>query len=127
MAVFTLSKDRYGHSFKCGSTWSFLLTRKTRDEETGIETPVDITWMNGRIMYRSGSVDGPVILTLESVDLILGEQAGTIEWTISAEQSVLFVPEIKYFFDVELTAPSLGEVWQSPTMGFKTEQEVTRD
>lgn len=120
MAFFTLTKDRYGHSFKCGSTWSFLITRKAGTPAV----PVDITGMTGRVMFRQGSVDGPVIKTVQNADLTLGGDAGTIAWIISATDSVLFTPGNTYLFDVELT--SGGVVWQSPTMRFKTEQEVTR-
>jgi hypothetical protein len=120
MAVFTLTKDRYGHDFKCGSTWSFLITRKAGNPAV----PVDLTGMTGRIMFRQGSVDGSVVKTVENEELTLGDEAGTIAWTISATDSVLFTPGNTYLFDIELTSGSI--VWQSPTMKFKTEQEITR-
>lgn len=121
MAVFTLTKDLYGHSFKLGSTWTFQFTRKA-----GL-TPdlVDVTGLTTRVMFREGSVDGTVVLTVENANITNGGAAGTVAFELTPEQTALFLPGTWCYFDIEMTAVN-GSVWQSPTMRFKTEQEVTR-
>lgn len=121
MSVFTLTKDYYGHGFKVGSTWTFHYTRKAGDPAVA----VDITGLTSRVMFRAGSVDGEVVKTVENADITNGADAGTLEFVISAIDSVLFTPGAYYYLDIEMTSGS-GYVWQSPTMRFKTEQEVTR-
>lgn len=109
--------------FKRGSTWTIGLTRKAPDG-----TPIDLTGLETRAMFREGSVDGTVIVTLtDSEGITIDEpETGFISFTISAIQSALFSPGAKVYFDVEQTN-SLGEVWQSQTYIFSVVQEVTRD
>mgnify|MGYP000982449208 FL=1 len=121
MAVFTLTQDFYGHGFKLGSTWTFQFTRKA-----GL-TPdlVDVTGLTTRVMFREGGVDGTVVLTVENANITNGGAAGTVGFALTATQTSLFLPATWYYFDVEMAAVG-GHVWQSPTMRFRTEQEVTR-
>jgi hypothetical protein len=121
MAVFTYTADYYGHSFKSGSTWTFHFTRKAGTPAV----PVDITGLTSRVMFRASGVDGPVIATLGNSDITNGGALGTIALTLSATQTALFSPGVWHYLDIEMTAPG-GYVWQSPTMRFKPEQEVTR-
>lgn len=112
-----------GGYFKRGSTWTIGLTRKAPDG-----TPIDLTGLETRAMFREGSVDGAVIVTLtDSEGITIDEpETGFISFTISAIQSALFAAGAKVYFDVEQTN-SLGEVWQSQTYTFSVVQEVTRD
>lgn len=121
MAVFTLTKDFYGHSFKLGSTWTFQFTRKA-----GLTSElVNVTGLTSRVMFRVNGVDGEVALTVANADVTNGGAAGTVAFELTPEQTALFLPGTWYYFDIEMTAVN-GHVWQSPTMRFKTEQEVTR-
>lgn len=121
MAVFTLTQDFYGHSFKLGSTWAFQFTRKA-----GLSPAlVDVTGLTSRVMFRPGGVDQPVALTISDADITNGGVAGTVGFTLTPTQTALLLPAIWYYFDIEMTAVG-GAVWQSPTMRFRTEQEVTR-
>lgn len=109
--------------YKVGSTWVFVLTRKIKS--TG--APVVLTGQTVRAMFREGSVNGVALVTLqEGQGLALSASDGQVTMTLSAEQSVLFTPGSKVWFDVEMTAMD-GFVWQSDTYNFKTQAEVTRD
>lgn len=121
MAIFTYTADYYGHSFKVGSTWTFHFTRKAGTPAV----PVDITGLISRVMMREGGVDGPVVVTVSNDAITNGGATGGILFTLSATQTAALTPGKWYYFDVEMTAPG-GHVWQSPTMRFKPEQEVTR-
>lgn len=121
MALFTYTKDYYGHSFKVGSTWTFHLTRKAGSPAVA----VDITGLTSRIMIRADSVDGAVVLTIANDAITNGGETGELSFTLSATQTAALTPGKWYYFDVEMTAVN-GHVWQSPTMRFKPEQEVTR-
>jgi hypothetical protein len=121
MAIFTCNKDYYGHSFKVGSTWTFHFTRKAGTPAVA----VDITGLTSRVMFREGGVDGTVVLTIENTDITNGGATGELSFTLTATQTALLTPGNWYYFDIEMTAVG-GNVWQSPTMRFKPEQEVTR-
>ncbi len=112
--------------YKRGSTWRFGVRR--RDKETGIL--VDITGMTARSMFRAESVDGTVLLTLNSTNglTIPTPDNGTMEFEMLPDQTVLFPVATKVYFDVELTTTATGIVdWQSPTYFIIADQEVTRD
>lgn len=121
MAVYTLINDYYGHGFKVGSTWSFLYTRKAGTPPVA----VDVSGLTSRVMFREGSEDGTVVKTVEDTDITNGGVEGTIRFDVSATDSATFKPKTWYYHDVEMTSPS-GFVWQSPTIRFRTEQEITR-
>jgi hypothetical protein len=107
-------------AYKCGSTWTFVLTRK---DATG--TPIDLTGLAVRSMFRQDSAAGPVIVTLTDAGGIAVDAAlGQVVLTLTPTQTALFVPGSKAVFDVEMTRD--GYAWQSDTYKFKTEQEVTR-
>jgi hypothetical protein len=107
-------------TYKIGSTWVFVLTRK---DSTG--TPIDLTGLSVRAMFRAESVDGAVIATLTDADgIAVDALAGSVTLTLTPTQTALFAPKSTAFFDVEMT--STGYAWQSDTYKFKTEQEVTR-
>lgn len=120
-----MSKPAFLHGyFKRGSTWRIGLTRKAPDS-----TPVDLTGLMTRAMFREGGVDGTVIVTLTDGEGVTIDEpeTGFISFTISAIQSALFSPGAKVYFDVEQTDSATGEVWQSQTYMFSVVQEVTRD
>lgn len=121
MAVFTYTADYYGHSFKVGSTWTFHFTRKAGTPAV----PVDITGLTSRVMFRADGVDGPVVLTITNDAITNGGATGIILFTLSATQTAALTPGKWHYLDIEMTAPG-GHVWQSPTMRFKPEQEITR-
>ena len=105
---------------KCGSTWTFTLTRKTPDGG-----PVNLSGLTTRAMFRVGAVDGEVVATLtEGAGLVTEAEAGRGRMTIDATTSATVTSGAPVFFDVEMTAVD-GHVWQSPTYRVKTEAEVT--
>ena len=109
--------------FKRGSTWRISITRKNPDL-----TPVDITGLATRVMFREGGVDGTVIAEIDdAVGVSNGQDTGVIELELTAAQSALFTPGATVYFDVEQTDSVSGDVWQSVTYKFKVDQEVTRD
>jgi hypothetical protein len=106
-------------AYKCGSTWTFVLTRKDPD---GVA--IDLTGLTVRATFRAGSVSGTEIVTLTEGDGIAVVTAdGQVTLTIDAETTATVTPG-KVFFDVEMESAS-GHVWQSPTYRIKTEAEVT--
>jgi hypothetical protein len=116
MALVTLPS-----TYKVGSTWTFALTRK---DSAG--TPIDLSGLAVRSMFRANSVDGTVIATLTDADgIAVDALAGQAVLTLTPTQTALFAPKSVAYFDVEMT--SAGYAWQSDTYKFKTEQEVTRD
>jgi hypothetical protein len=110
--------------FKRGSTWQILVTRKNPDE-----TPVNMTGLTTRAMFREGGVDETVIVELdEAAGITIADPTnGIIQLTITATQSALFSPGAKVFFDIEQLNSLTGYVWQSQTYRFSVVQEVTRD
>lgn len=110
--------------FKRGSTWAIAMNRKAPDA-----TPIDLTGLTTRVMFREGSLDGTVVVTLtDGQGITVADPAsGRIEMTLSAVQSALFSPGSNVYFDVEQTDSVSGEVWQSQTYRFIVVQEVTRD
>lgn len=108
--------------YKRGSTWRIAMVRKASDG-----TPVNLTGLVTRIMFRADSVDGAVIVTLSDGNgLAVDPTAGRIDLTLTATQSALFAAGSRVYFDIEQTEPVSGHVWQSPTCRFTVEQEVTR-
>lgn len=107
--------------FKCGSTWNFALIRK---DSAGVG--VDISDLAARMMFRSESVNGTVLLTLETGKGLTASDTvvGRIDVEVTAEQSSSFPAGVLVFFDLELTGVST--VWQSPTYYFTPDQEITR-
>ena len=110
--------------FKRGSTWHMIITRKNSDM-----TPVDLTGLATRVMFREGGVDGTVIVKIDDAAgiTITDPTTGVIKLKLTATQSALFTPGATVYFDVEQTEPVSGDVWQSVTYKFKVDQEVTRD
>jgi hypothetical protein len=111
--------------FKRGSSWSFSIIRK---DSTG--TAIDLTDVTlFRAIFRIESVDGTVLLTIDSTNglSIPTPINGTIQIDLTPVQTVLFPVATKVYFDIELTYGLTGEVWQSPTYYLVAEQEVTRD
>lgn len=111
--------------FKRGSSWAFSITRK---DPTGNEIDLtDVTLL--RSIFRLESVDGTVLLTMNSANglSIPTPVNGTIQIDLTPAQTVLFPVATKVYFDVELTYGVTGEVWQTPTYYIVAEQEVTRD
>lgn len=110
--------------FKRGSTWRISITRKNPDL-----TPVDLTGLATRVMFREGGVDGTVIVEIDDAAgiTIADPTTGIIELELTAAQSALFTPGATVYFDVEQTDSVTGDVWQSVTYKFKVDQEVTRD
>ncbi len=108
--------------WKVGSTWTFGVRRGTT------EIPVDITGQTPRAMFRANSLKSPSFLELTSLTglSIPNPADGFVFFTLTPEQTVLFTPNVKTFFDLELT-DAFGIIWQSPTFYLKAEQEVTRD
>ena len=107
-------------AYKLGSTWRFTHRRKQPDG-----SPVDLTGLAVRAMFRIGSVEGDVLATLTEGDgLTIDAAAGETAMEIDAETSATAPPNSWVFFDIEMTAVD-GHVWQSSTYRFKTEAEVT--
>ncbi len=108
--------------FKRGSTWRFSLIRK---DSAG--AAIDLTGQTVRAIFRTISVDGDVLLTMDGTNgLTIPTPAnGTMQFVLSPDQTVLFPVGIRVYFDVELTAVDLS-IWQSPTYYIVAEQEVTR-
>ena len=119
--TYILKKDYYGHGFKIGSTWTFRFTRKAGDPAVA----VDITGLTSRVMFRETSVDGNIVVTVANASITNGGVTGEISFSLTAAQTATFAAGIWHFFDIEMTAVG-GNIWQSPTFKFKTEQEVTR-
>ena len=109
--------------FKRGSTWAIAIIRK---DSAGVA--VSLAGMTARSIFRTESVDGTIILTLNSENgLTIPTPAnGTMQISLSPVQTVLFPVGVDVYFDVELTTTATDEVWQSPTYKIKSEQEVTR-
>ncbi len=107
--------------FKRGSTWNFSIIRK---DSAGVA--IDLTGMTARSIFRTESVDGTILLTLNPI-IIIAPETGTIPIDLTPVQTALFPVGTKVYFDVELTTTATGEVWQSPTYTIVAEQEVTRD
>ena len=108
-------------AYKCGSTWTFVLTRKDAEG-----TPVDLTGLTVRAMFRAENTDGAVIATLTATDgLTIEPLLGRVTLTLPPSKTVLFAALAKAVFDVEMT--NGDDAWQSSTYKFKIEQEVTRD
>lgn len=110
--------------YKRGSAWLIGLARKQSDG-----TPVDLTGMTARAMFRTGDDSGPDVVTLTDGiggGIEIDAAAGTVALTLMPAQTVLFAPGDKVLFDVELV-PDDGKIWQSPTYTFRVTQEITRD
>ena len=120
MTPITLSKGY----FKRGSTWSVQLTRR---DSAG--APIDMTGLATRAMFRDGSVDGAVIVTLsDSAGITIADPTtGVMLLSLTAAQSASFTAGSRVYFDIEQRDPVSGYVWQSPTYRFSVDQEVTRD
>ena len=120
MPVVTITQPA---AYKVGSTWAFVLTRKQPNGE-----PVDLTGLIVRAMFREESVAGPVFATLEDgAGIEIDAVNGRVTLELEAVSTGGAVPAIWVYFDVEMTNPVTGHVWQSSTYRFKTEAEVTRD
>jgi hypothetical protein len=105
---------------KCGSTWTFVLTRKQPDG-----TAVDLTGLTIRAVCRVGAVDGEVLAELtDSTGITRDDLAGRIVMKIDATTSATAPPNRWIYFEAEMVAAD-GDVWQSPTYRFKTEAQVT--
>ena len=110
--------------WKRGSPWDFSIIRRFNG------VAVDISEQSPRAMFRIESVDGPVILTVDSsTGLTIPTPAnGTIQFNLDDAQTVLFPVGVKVYFDIELSDTLSGKVtWQSPTYYIVAEQEVTRN
>jgi hypothetical protein len=108
-------------TYKVGSTWRFVLTRKS---PAGV--PIDLTGLAVRAMFRAASPSGLAVFTATELNAITIEAAlGRVTIVLPPSQTVLFTSVPVVVFDIEMT---LGDdAWQSPTYKFKTEAEVTRD
>ena len=110
--------------YKRGSAWLIGIARKQSDG-----TPVDLTGMSARAMFRAGDEDGAVVVTLTDAEgggIAVDADAGAVSLTLTPDQTTLFAAGDKVLFDVELT-PDDGLIWQSPTYAFRVTQEITRD
>ena len=111
-------------TFKRGSSVTIGLTRKAGD------VAVDMTGLDTRAMFRSGSVNGVVLFTLDDDDGIVIDDptTGYMSLEVSRENSALMTAGTKIYFDVEQTNPSDPTYeWQSLTYYFKPDEQVTRD
>ncbi len=111
--------------FKRGSQWTIPFTRKNPDL-----TAVDMTGLVTRIMFRVGSVNGVVKLTLTvgAGITIADPTKGRMILNITRNQSALFAASDKVYFDVEQTNPlDTDYEWHSLTYWFKVEEQVTRN
>lgn len=106
--------------FKVGSTWSFGIRRGTQT------LPINITGCTARSSFRSSSVNGPVVVTLdETTGLSIPSPAdGITQYVLTPAQTVLFPSGAKIYLDLELTDVG-GVIWQSPTYYFTPDPEVT--
>lgn len=108
-------------AYKVGSTWRFTHRRKQPDG-----SPVNLAGLTVRAMFRIGSVDGDVLVTLaDGAGLTIDAEAGKTTMEIGATTSATAPPNSWIFFDIEMTAVD-GYVWQSKTYRFKTESQVTQ-
>jgi hypothetical protein len=109
-------------AYKLGSTWKFPLRRKTLDPAS----PIDLTGLAIRAVFRTKSVTGPLLAELtEANDGIARDDVnGQIIMTVSAGISALAPADNWVYFEVEMISAS-GDVWQSPTYRFRTEAQVT--
>ena len=118
MPVVTITEPA---AYKCGSTWEFVLTRKD-----SVGTPIDLTGLTVRAMFRATDPNGAVITTLTEADgITVDATAGQVTLTLPPSKTVLFTGILKVVFDVEMTKGD--DAWQSSTYRFKTEPEVTRN
>lgn len=109
--------------FKRGSTW---VIRHTATNDAGVAE--DWTDAIPRVMFRTESVDGTILLTLTTADsLSIPTPAnGETIITLTPVQTVLFPVGTKVYFDLEFTRADTT-VWQSSTYYLIADQEVTRD
>jgi hypothetical protein len=110
-------------NYKRGSTWTI---RHTATDDAGVAE--DWTDAIPRVMFRTESVDGTILLTLTLADgLSIPTPAnGETIITLTPLQTVLFPVGTKVYIDIEFTRADTT-VWQSSTYYLVAEQEVTRD
>ncbi len=121
----TLKPTKISGYFKRGSSWEISLTRLNPDQ-----TPVNLTGLVTRAMFRTGGVNGPVVVTLtEGAGIEIANPAtGTLTLKISRTQSELFTAGDTVFFDIEQTLPATPTyACQSMTYYFVVIEQVTRD
>ncbi len=111
--------------FKRGSSYRFKITRLASD---GI-TPIDLTGLTTRAMFRDGSETGTLLFTLtEGNGITVDALNGIITLYVSCLLSETLTAGNKVYFDVEQTNhldPSYA--WQSLTYYFIVVEQVTRD
>lgn len=111
-------------SFKRGSSWGISLTRKNADD-----TPVDLTGLTTRSMFRLNSVNGTVAFTLvDGAGITIADPTtGLIELSITRSQSAEIPAGSKVYFDIEQTSAADPDYeWQSLTYYFPVDEQVTR-
>lgn len=117
------SEVKLSGTFKRGSSFAIRLTR------TASGSPVNLSGLTTRAMFRSGSVNGDVLFTLTDGDgiTISAPTTGVIEMTINRTRSALMTAGVNVYFDVEQTnSADLAYEWQSLTYSFKPIEQVTR-
>lgn len=87
-----------------GATFTRVLTWSTRDETTGITTPVDLTGYTARSQFREEIDSSTAFISLTSTSgIALGGATGTITLTISAATTAALIPE-SGVWDLELVS-----------------------
>lgn len=111
--------------FKRGSSYRFRITRLASD---GI-TPIDLTDLTTRAMFRDGSETGTVMFMLEEGNGITVDAVnGIITLNVSCLLSETLTAGNKVYFDVEQTnALDPDYAWQSLTYYFVVVEQVTCD
>lgn len=111
--------------FKRGSSWDFALIRKNPDL-----TPVNMTGLTTRAMFRRGDPDGVIVATLSvGTGITISDPiAGRIDLRVSKTDSEKFEAGDVACFDVEQENPADPTyAWQSMTYSFEVVEQVTRD
>lgn len=93
--------EEFDFVIKQGTTWARTVFWLNPDR-----SPVNITGASARMQIRPSPTSSIILLDLNSADgsLILGGAAGTISWSVSAEDTAAFV------------APPLA-IWRNPRSG----------
>lgn len=111
--------------FKRGSSYRFRITRLASD---GI-TPIDLTGLTTRAMFRDGSETGTLLFTLEEYNgITIDALNGIITLDVSCLLTETLTAGNKVYFDVEQTNvldPNFA--WQSLTYYFVVVEQVTYD
>lgn len=111
----------YNMSMDQGATFARQFTWKNK-----LKNPVDLTGYTARMQIRPTKMSEDIILSLttENGRIVLGDDEGTINLSVSASITASLTPD-KYFYDIELVSPG-GVVVRLLKGSIKVNAEVTK-